>query len=472
MSVFSRPTRDEILTGHPLGMMARIGAPAVVSSILFTFYNLADAIWIGRLPGGQPETVMAGIQISWPFVWLLISFVAGFAGAAVTALVAQNIGANRLKDANTAMNQLFTLSLIAGIVIGLTGYFSLGWILSFLINDLAVAHQADLYMRILFLGMPTMMLPQLFYMALSATGDTLTPLLVSLIGVIINIPLDGALVLGWGPFPQMGIEGVAIATVIAQGLVSLVFIVRFLRRRGILHLDRTALALRWRWVRKALGIGLPASIGQTSVALGFLLMIYVIGRLDNPAAALAGYGVADRIFGLLFIATDGLGVGLTTMIGQALGAQLMDRARELVRKGIAALFCIVLVEAAFLYVARYPLIRVFLPAGLDAVEVGARFIQLFAVGMPFLSAFFAAQAIYRGAGHNVPPMILGILRVWVLRIPLSYAFAFLLHMQADGVWIGMSLSNVVSGLASLAWLSTRSWQRSVIDDSEEEAESP
>ena len=111
-----------------------------------------------------------------------------------------------------------------------------------------------------------------------------------------------------------------------------------------------------------------------------------------------------------------------------------------------------------------------MPDQANAIREGARFIELFAAGMPFLSAFFAAQAIYRGAGHNVPGMVLGIIRLWVLRIPLSWAFAFLLQMGSDGVWLGMSLSNVVSGLASLAWLSTRSWQRSVIDPAQEETQ--
>jgi len=461
--LFRPPGREDVLQGPILRTMARIGVPAVLSSVLFTLYNLTDAFWIGRLPGDQPEAVMAGIQISWPFVWLLISFIAGFAGAAVTALVAQNIGADRPKEANTAMNQLVSLSLIASVVIGVAGFFSMDWILSLLVTDTDVAYQAELYMRILFLGMPTMMLPQLFYMALSATGDTITPLIVSIIGVTINIPLDALLILGPGSIPQMGIRGVGIATVISQGIATLIFIFVFLRRRGVLHLDRKALVLRWKWMWKALRIGTWAAIGQASVALGFTVMIAVIGRLENASAALAGYGVADRVFGLLFIATDGLGIGLTTMVGQALGAGSMDRALHVVKKGVRALFIIVVIEAVFLYIARYPMIRIFLPGDLESVHVGARFIQLFAAGMPFLAAFFAAHAIYRGAGHNFPTMVLGVLRVWVLRIPLSYALAFLLGMGADGVWIGMSLSNVVSGLVAVAFLLSKSWQRSVID---------
>jgi putative MATE family efflux protein len=485
MRLFARPTREEILTGHPIGMMIRIGAPAVVSSILFTLYNLADAFWIGHLPGEQSLSVLAGIQSSWPFVWFLISLIGGFGGAAVSALVAQNIGANRTEDANHALNQLFTVGVLSGFVLGITGYLIAPTVISYLVADPSVAREATSYLRIIFLGLHTMLLPGLISFAFQATGDTLTPLVVNLIGIGLNMILDPILILGWNPLrilglhgalaqaspPQMGIVGAAIATIIAQGAAMLIFLALFLKGRGPLRLNRSSLHPEWKWMKKALRIGLPAGFGQSSVAFGFMIMTAVIGRLDNAAAALAGYGVADRIFGLLFIATDGLGVGLTTMIGQALGADLMDRARELVRRGIVALFAIVVVEAAFLYFARIPLVKWFMPGQAEAVHEGARFIQLFAAGMPFLSAFFAAQAIYRGAGHNMPAMILGIIRLWVLRIPLSWAFAFLLHMGSDGVWLGMSLSNVVSGLASLAWLSTRSWQRSVLEPMEEELES-
>ncbi len=465
--LFKPPSRDEILSGPALKTMTRIGGPAVLSSLVFTLYNLADAAWIGRLPGDEGLAVMAGIQSSWPFVWFLISLIAGFGGAAVTALVAQNIGANRPREANYALNQLFTVSIFAGFAIGVTGYFISPVIVSLLVDDAAVAAQAAIYLKVIFLGLPTMMLPGLLSFAFSATGDTVTPLLVNLIGTGLNVLLDPLLILGWGPFAQMGILGAAYATLAAQGVSTVIFVALFLRGQGPLRLDSEALRLNARWLSKALRIGLPAAIGQSSVAFGFMIVIGVIGRLDNPAAALAGYGVADRVFGMLFIATDGLGVGLTTMVGQALGALKMDRARELVKKGLLALFSIVLVEAAFLYIIRRPLISAFLPGQADAIREGARFIELFAAGMPFLSAFFAAQAIYRGSGHNIPTMILGILRLWILRIPLSYTFAFVAGMQSDGVWLGMSLSNVIAGLAAVGFIVSRSWQRSVIEPVEE-----
>ena len=461
--IFPIPDRTEILHGPALRTMAKIGGPAVISSLLFTLYNMADAFWIGRLPTDQAGAVMAGIQISWPFVWFIISFVSGFGGAAISALVAQNIGANRQDDARFALNQLFTFAVFASVLLGLIGFLLAPTIVSILIQESQVSREAGLYLAVIFLGLPTMVLPGMFYHAYSATGDTVTPLLVNGTGLLINLVLDPFLVLGWGPFPQMGILGAAYATVCAQAVAMTIFLLLFIRGKGVLRLDRSSLRLHWGWMTKAMKIGLPAGIGQSAVAFGYVVMMWVIGRLPNAEITLAGYGIADRVFGMIFIVTDSMGIGITTMIGQALGANLKDRARELMRKGLAAMFVILAVEAALLWLIRFPLISIFMPGNVAVIQEGARFLELFAIGMPFLGAFFVAESVYRGSGHNVPPMILGIIRLWILRIPLAYVLAFSLKLGSDGIWIGMTLSNVIAGIASFGLLASRRWLRSVVE---------
>ncbi len=446
--------------------MAKIGGPAILSSLMFTLYNMADAFWIGRLPSDYAGAVMAGIQISWPFVWFIISFVSGFGGAAISALVAQNIGANRQDEARLAMNQLFTFALFAGVGLGVVGFLLAPRIVSVLIQDSQISREAGRYLSVIFLGLPTMVLPGLFYHAYSATGDTVTPLLVNGVGIIINAILDPLLVLGWGPFHQLGILGAAYATVISQAIAMGIFLILFVRGRGeggILRLDRSALRPHWGWMTKAMRIGLPSGIGQSTVAFGFVVMMWVIGKLPNAEAALAGYGIADRVFGMIFIVTNSLGIGLTTMVGQALGANLRDRARELMKKGLAAMFVVLAIEATIVWLARFQLISTFMPGNDEVIREGARFFELFALGMPLLGAFFVAEAVYRGSGHNVPPMVVGIIRLWILRIPLAYLLAFTLKLGSDGIWIGMSISNVVAGIVAVGLLASHRWLQSVVE---------
>ena len=465
---FKTPSREEILTGPPLRIMARIGFPAVLSAILLAVYNLTDAAWLGRLPEAGATTI-AAMQVSWPIYWIVIAFALGFAHAAVTALVSQHVGAGQDLEANRAMNMLFTVVVAAGVVLGIAGFFFARPAVSFLIADADIASAASTYLRVIFLGFPTVLIPALFVAALSATGDTIMPLIVNGAGTLLNIILDPFLILGWGPFPQMGIYGAGVATVAAQGVAMLAFILLFRRGIGILRLNRDALRVRWSWMWKALRIGTPAGLGDSAMAVGFALMMKLIGGLDNGKFALAGYGAADRIFSLLFIATQGMSIGLTTMVGQALGAKLKTRARELMRKGVGALFAILIVETILLYFLRTPLVRIFIPNDPEAITEGARFIQLFAVSMPFLGLYFAADAVYNAAGWNLPMSILGVLRL-AIRLSVGWLLAYVLKLQADGIWIGMAVSNAFCGLVSLPFLLSKRWQRVRIDAPEEEAE--
>ncbi len=460
---FRAPTREEILEGPILRTMIRIGGPAVLSSLIFTLYNLADAFWIGRLPAQEAGAAVAGIQVSWPLVWFLISFVSGFGGAAVSAFVSQYIGAGRFSEANGAFNQLFSIALISGVVLGALGFAISPWLLSLLVKEGGVAEAANLYISIVFLGLPFMLIPGLFYFGMAATGDTITPLLVNGGGTLLNILLDPFFVLGWGGLPRMGIAGAAYATLISQAVASVASVLILLSGRTRLRLVLPEMRPDTKFVLRALRVGMPAAVGQSSVAFGFVVLMGVIGRLPDAEAALAGYGIGDRVLGLLFILTEGISVGLTTMVGQALGAERFARARELVKKGLSLLFGLLAMEALILWVLRTPLVALFIPGREDVIAVGADFIAIFAAGMPFLGAFFSAQAIFRGAGHNVPTMALGILRLWALRIPLSYLFAFPLGWGDKGVWWGMSLSNVISGIVALGLLWGGSWQRRVVE---------
>mgnify|MGYP005840338801 CR=1 FL=1 len=460
----ARVPREEILGGPIIWTMVRLGWPGMVTGILQVLYNLADAFWIGHLPPAESGPSVAAIQISWPVVWLMISFIGGFGGAAGSALISQYTGAKRSAEANLACSQIFSLSFASGIAVGIGGFFFSPYILPLLVGAGEVSSVAALYIRVIFLGLPFMFAPFLFYFSLAAYGDTVTPMLVNGAGVLLNIGLDPLLIFGLGPLPKMGILGAALATVIAEGLVSIVALVILFRGRHGLKLSLPQLPPRWTWVKKILRIGLPAAVGQSGTALGFVLMMAIIGRVPNPTVALAAYGIGDRILGLLFIALDGLGVGLTTILGQSLGADLTKRAGEVAKKGTTVMFLLLVAEAIVIWLARRHLIAFFIPGREDIIAEGERFLALFAPGMPFFGLFAAVNAIFRGSGHNVPTMIMELTRLWALRLPLSYIFAFPIGLGSTGVWIGMAISNFASALLAVGLLSTGIWKRKVIEE--------
>lgn len=453
---------EEILSGSIVWTMVRLGWPAMVTGTFHALSNLADAFWIGHLPPAQSGPSVAAIQISWPVIWLLISFAGGFSGAAASALISQYTGAGRLDEANFACTQIFSVTVIAGIAVGIAGYLFSPLLLPLLVESGEVTEAAAIYIRVMFLGIPFLVVPFLFHFSLAAYGDTVTPMIVNGGAVLLNLALDPLLIFGIGPWPAWGIFGAALATVISQGLGSLVVLFILLRGWRGLRVRLAEARPQLRWMKAITGIGLPAAIGQSGTAMGFVVLMGIIGRVPEATIALAAYGVGDRIFGLLFIGINGLGVGLTTVLGQSLGAEKLSRAQETVKKGIALIFSLLAIEALIIWLIRRPLMAAFIPGREDIIAEGIWFITVFAPAMPFFGLFVAVAAIFRGSGHNVPTMIMGLARLWGLRVPLCYLLALVLEMGATGVWLGMTISNVASAMVALALFSTGIWRRKVI----------
>lgn len=130
---------------------------------------------------------------------------------------------------------------------------------------------------------------------------------------------------------------------------------------------------------------------------------------------------------------------------------------------MTVMFLILVAQAAILWLCRNFIMSFFIPGREDIIREGANFISIFVLGLPFFGIFAATSSIFRGSGHNVPTMILEISRLWVLRIPLSYAFAFAGKMGSTGVWVGMTVSNFIGALMAIGLLSTRIWERKVIE---------
>lgn len=463
MDLMSKVAREDILAGPIIGTVFKLGWPVMVTTILQVLYNLADTFWLGHLPKEESGLAVAGLQISWPIVFLLISFVAGFAAAGV-ALISQYTGAGKEDKADLSCGQVYSLSFVFGLFIGGLGYILSPYLLPLITHSRGVTDVATLYIQVIFLGMPFMFASFLFASVLQAYGDTVTPMLVSGITVSLNVILDPLLIFGLGPLPKLGVLGAALATVICQAMASILALyILFKGKRGV-QLKLSYLKPRWEWISKIFRIGLPASIGNSGTAFGFVVLMAIIGRVPNAPIALAAYGIGDRIIHLMFICIEGLGVGLTTILGQSLGAGKIARAETVARRGSALMFLILVGEAAVLWLLRRPAFSIFIPNRPDIIEEGVKFISIFVLGMPFFGLFRAAGAVFQGSGHNVPTMIMELSRLWLLRVPLCWLFAFFLLKGSTGVWWGMAISNIMGATVAIVLFSTGVWKRRVIEE--------
>jgi Na+-driven multidrug efflux pump len=259
----------------------------------------------------------------------------------------------------------------------------------------------------------------------------------------------------------MGVVGAGIATVFSQSISSIIALyILFSGRSGITLKLPHLKPITWR-ILQILRIGIPASIANSGTAFGFVVLMFIIAQLPDQGVVLAAYGVGDRIISLIFIAVNGLGVGVATILGQSLGADNVQRAEEVAHKGLLLMFSILVVSSLILFAIREPAITFFISEP-SVVKEGANFIRVFLFGIPFFGIFSAVNACFSGSGHNIPVMVNELTRLWGLRIPLSYLFGFMLGWNASGVWFGMGLSNFLGAIIALGLFRTGIWKKKVI----------
>ncbi|MEF8832250.1 MAG: MATE family efflux transporter [Candidatus Thermoplasmatota archaeon] len=373
-----RPEKDEILEGNIIPVMFKLGWPIMVATFLRTLYNLADTIWLGRLPGKIADYSVAAASQAWSVVFIIMSFQIGL-GIAGLALVSQYTGRKQFDKAEEYAGQLYFIAIVLSIALAIIGYFSSPYLLDLLTGQgpqsAELADYGTRYLQIIFIGMPFMFVFFAFMFILRGWGDNITPMKIVAFTAILNMIIDPIFIFGSGtPFsvgswsftlptffgysiPRMGLEGAAYATISTRALGAVYsFYLMFSGKLGI-EIQLTYLLPDLGKVKKFLKVGLPASAGRFGSALGFLILWGVIYRLPNPATAGAAYGAGSRILNITFLVMGGVSMAMSTMIGQSLGADMIERSEKVARTGLLAITILMGGIAIMIFLSRNILIR-------------------------------------------------------------------------------------------------------------------
>ncbi|MFW5946335.1 MAG: MATE family efflux transporter [Candidatus Natronoplasma sp.] len=461
--------REKILKGKIIPTLLSLAWPVVVGSMLQTAYNLADTFWLGRVSA----RAVAAPTTAFPLVMVLNALGTGLATAGIS-LVFQHTGSGGDERANEAAGQVFGLLFVisaAGAVIGLLAS---GPVMK-VIADPDVYPLALIYVRIIFAGAPLMFTFIAFRFILRGTGDMKTPMYIRGIGVVLNVILDPLLILGIGPFPEMGVAGAAIATVSTRGVASVIGVYMLFTGKVDIKLTLQDIKLRLRWVKKIFDIGLPASVARVGSSLGFVGLIAMISSFGT--VAISSYGVGQRVIQMINLGIWGFAGSATTMVGQNVGAQQKSRAEEIVHKTLMVSGVIMVTIAIVIYLIREPMVAFFLDESeieqfSAVVSEASRFISIFVISIPFFGWFRIFDSTYRGTGHTRAAMSFSLTRILILRLGFSYFIAFPvfgigLNLGIVGVWIGMAMSNItITGLSYL-YFRTGRWKERTIEEKDE-----
>ncbi|MGB2983700.1 MAG: MATE family efflux transporter [Candidatus Bipolaricaulia bacterium] len=456
MSARSQDLSQRLTEGPITRSLIRLAWPVMLSNLFQTAYNFVDRFWLGR----YDELGIAALALSWPLVFLVLSLGAGVTVAGM-ALVAQYTGAGRSEEANLASGQVLAFTTLLAVILAAAGFFAARPILTLMGAEANLVSAATSYLQVIYAGIPLMFGMFVLTALLNGVGDTVTPMILMGVSVGLNLALDPFFIFGWGPFPEWGIFGAAVATVLSRAAMTAVgFYLLFSGRLG-LHVRLHHLRLRWKHVRQIISIGGLASIGQTGTAIGFSIMNGALARFGTPV--LNAFGIGNAFISIALMPVMGLGQATATMVGQNLGADQVERARRSAWTGIALSSAILVVAAVFVLIFRMSLIRIFM-SDPEVLRIGNDMFILVALAFPFMGIIQVTMATYQGSGHTFYSMFFGLFRLWALRVPLVYLLGFVAGMGANGVWWAMLASNFGTSVVSVCLLLTGNWTHRVIKE--------
>lgn len=472
----------DLVGGALLKPLLVLSLPIVLSNLLQVGYNLADTFWVGRL--GQDAVTALGF--SWPLVFLMISVGAGFSVAG-SVLVAQHKGAGNATAVDHVAGQTMGFVFLVAVIFSGLGYVLAPTLLPLIGTEVGgeVHRLAVEYTRTIFLGVPFVFGFFVFQSLLRGFGDTRTPLYLMAFGVALNVLIDPILILGFRGnvlfeilgltglqsdlyaatgFAGFGVQGAAIATVVARGIGTLVGI-------GLLLGGHTGVNPRSRdfipkvgTVKQIVDVGVPASVEQSTRALGVTVMTALVALSATPGGV-AALSIGGRITSLVFLPAIGLARGTETAVGQNLGAGQADRAERAVYLAGGLLTAVMLVVSVVIFTFAEPIVAVFITGegAAKVIAVGTDYLLIVAPTFAFLAVFRVVSGGFRGSGSTRTAMVFAILSLWAFRIPPAYALIVWEGMGAIGMWYAIAFSNVISLLAAGLWFLRGRWRSAVVD---------
>ena len=447
--------REEILNGTIASTLFKLAWPVMIGNMMQVAYNLADTFWLGKL-GAE---AVAALSVGFPLVFLVISIGAGITVAGTT-LVAQYMGSGDEEMTNKVTGQIFTFVGGLSIILALIGFIFNEYFLQLMGAPADILPDASAYLDIIFAGIPFMFAFFIFSALLRGYGDTKTPMKMMVFSTLLNIILDPFLIFGIGFFPSLGVRGAAFATIFARAVAGIIGIyILFTGKKG-LTLSVESLKPDFKVIKKILVLGLPSAGEQSVVALGMTVLMSIVSQFGTMVVA--AYGIGSRILSAVMLPSRGFATATTTMVGQNLGAEQVDRAEKSAWVSSGIMLLLLTFLALLFNLFPRAVISVF-NSDPEVIEIGVSFLRVVGFSFGFLGIRFILGGSFRGAGNTVVAMILAIIALWGIRLPLAQYLAIYLDWGPGGIWWAMFFSNFLTAILAALWFKRGGWKEKAIN---------
>jgi putative MATE family efflux protein len=421
----------------------RLAAPAVAMIACNFSFNLIDTIWVGRLIG---PAALAAVSTAGFYVWVALNL-GEMVEIGLTAVAARRHGERDPERAARVAAASVIFAVILGFVVAGVGLVVMDPMLRLMAVPADVAALGHEYLSTWLLGCPLVFGFFAMEATFRAAGDTRTPFLVLAGSVCVSIVLDPLLIAGVGPFPRLGVEGAALASVMVRSVGFLIGFVIAMHR----HLLRFA-APDWRGVPTVVRIGMPLALAGVLLSVIYMWLTRFTSQFGTPA--LAALGIGHKMEGLGFVAISGFSLAAGALVGQNLGAGQEGRAREAVR--LTVIYCLmVTVPTAIAFLAIPAELVSLFTRDPEVIRDGVLYLRVIAFAQVGQSFELILEGALAGAGYTFWPQVVST-TLTASRIPLSAWWSR--SFGLIGIWIALSATAIARGIAMILFWRGGKWR--------------
>ncbi|MCM1259522.1 MAG: MATE family efflux transporter [Prevotella sp.] len=418
-----------------------LALPIMFSNILKSVHDIVDMYFIGHMNESQEviQAQVSAITLTGPILQICQALALGLMIAG-TAIISQYLGGEEVEKAKNVSGQLIILSIALGFFFNFSLYLLAPQIIKWMgaTLDTPLYQYAVKYVQYRSFELTGLFLFYAYQAIRQSTGDTITPVLLNMVSVALNILLTALFILRF----HMQINGAALATVIGNIFIMPFCILLMIRRKhNPIPFRIKDLKLNFTHMRQLFRVGLPAALSQAFTSLGFLLINSLI--IGFPAHIVYAIGIGNRINSLLLFPTMSIGSVLATFIGQNIGALQVERAKQSLKYAMFITLVISIGGTIILLWCRKPLVRFFIDeaAHQQAFQFCVYYLYFLLMTLPLMGVFQVWTGCFQGAGKTGYSLLLATMRLWVFRLPLIWVMMRIFKMGPPSIYYAMVISN-------------------------------
>jgi putative MATE family efflux protein len=426
--------------------------PMLLGNMLQSGYSIINMIWVGHIVGAGG---LGATAVSFPIMFILIGIAAGVS-MATAVLVAQFYGANKLDRLKMVVDNSVCLQLALSTVLITSMILSTNFLLRLMDTPPEIFSMASSYLRISLSGIIFLYLSFTISQILRGLGDTVRPLIFMGTGVILNAILDPFLIIGIFPFPRLGLNGAALASVISQA-ISLSIALTYLNRKSHLvaiNFRRLRFDRHITWLIAR--IGFPSTVEQSLISVGAAFVTKYV-NFFGPAA-IAAFGAGSRIDMVAMMPAIAIGMAATALTGQNLGAGKPERVKEVFKWAVLLGTMISGVVAVFAFTFPRLILSMFTHSE-PVLAIGVQYLRTVGPCYFLFALIFVSMGVVNGAGQTVIPMIFTLISLWAVRVPVAWYLSRNTPLKEEGIWIAMAAGFMVTATIGYLYYLTGRWKK-------------